>query len=102
MSLSQQHAQQGSVVSSVPLGSGDSFFYALQLPLSLGELAVVDELEVSGYEGFWYGHGLSSSAFVFVCFFYAVLGDFEDSFAVGEVGAADEAGYACGSSGGFS
>jgi len=46
---------------------------------------------------------LASSWFLFgwVYFFYAVFGDFEDSFAVGEVGAGDEAGDADWSSGGF-
>jgi hypothetical protein len=43
----------------------------------------------------------SAAAVCFFGFFYAIGGDFEDAFAVGEVGAADEAGYADGAAAGF-
>ncbi len=43
----------------------------------------------------------AASGFVLFGFFYAVCGDFEDAFAVGEVGAGDEAGDADWSARGF-
>ncbi len=100
--LGEEHAQQRAVVAAGPFSSGYLLLYALKFPLGFGELAVVDELEVAGYEGLGEGHGLSALfCFVFFGFFYAVLGDFEDAFAIGEVGAGDKACYADGASRGF-
>lgn len=79
---------EGFVVSVVPFCSWGFLFYSLQFPLGFGELAVIDELEETCGKSFGKGHDLASSlVFVRVYFFYTVLCDFENSFAVREVGA---------------